>query len=44
MSKDKGGKNIKKAASTESKKAPSDYQSGKKTVSKGEPLSASKKK
>ena len=33
MSKDKGGKNIKKAASTEGKKAGSDYQSGKKSAS-----------
>ena len=31
MSKDKGGKNIKKAANTEGKKATSDYQAGKKT-------------
>lgn len=34
MSKDKGGREVKKAASTEGKKAQSDYQSGKKTVSK----------
>ena len=33
MSKDKGGKNIKKAASAEGKKPGSDYQSGKKLVS-----------
>lgn len=44
MSKDKGSKNHKKAASTEGKKAPSDYQSGKKSVSKMEPLSVAKKK
>ncbi|EHQ28720.1 hypothetical protein [Mucilaginibacter paludis] len=37
MSKDKGSKDTKKAPSTEHKKAPSDYQSGKKTVSKIEP-------
>lgn len=34
MSKDKGGKNVKKAPATEGKKSTSDYQSGKKTVSK----------
>lgn len=34
MSKDKGGKNVKKAPSEDSKKGQSDYQSGKKTVSK----------
>ena len=34
MSKDKGGKNIKKAPATDGKKATSDYQAGKKTVSK----------
>lgn len=33
MSKDKGSKNVKKAPATEGKKASSDYQSGKKTVS-----------
>lgn len=33
MSKDKGGKNIKKAPATTGKKATSDYQAGKKTVS-----------
>lgn len=33
MSKDKGSKDVKKAKSTESKKAPSDYQSGKKSSS-----------
>lgn len=36
MSKDKGGKNVKKAPATDNKKAPSDYQSGKKSVSKDE--------
>ena len=44
MSKDKGSKNNKKAPSTEGKKAPSDYQSGKNSVSKIEPLSTPKKK
>lgn len=34
MSKDKGSKETKKAPNTEGKKAQSDYQSGKKTVSK----------
>jgi hypothetical protein len=34
MSKDKGGKNIKKAPATEGKKTTSDYQAGKKTLSK----------
>jgi hypothetical protein len=34
MSKDKGGKNVKKAPSAEGKKVTSDYQSGKKSVSK----------
>ncbi|WP_255521553.1 hypothetical protein [Mucilaginibacter sp. JRF] len=34
MSKDKGGKNVKKASATDHKKAPSDYQAGKKTVSR----------
>jgi hypothetical protein len=33
MSKDKGGKNVKKAPSAEGKKATSDYQSGKKSIS-----------
>ncbi len=37
MSKDKGGKNVKKAPATDHKKAPSDYQTGKKTVSRDEP-------
>jgi len=43
MSKDKGSKNQKKAASTEGKKAPSDYQSGKNSVSKIDPISVKKK-
>jgi len=34
MSKDKGGKNIKKAPATDGKKTTSDYQASKKTVSK----------
>lgn len=34
MSKDKGGKNVKKAPGAESKKGQSEYQSGKKTASK----------
>ncbi len=34
MSKDKGSKNVKKAPSTEGKKSTSDYQAGKKSVSK----------
>lgn len=34
MSKDKGSKNVKKAPATEGKKTTSDYQAGKKTVSK----------
>ena len=43
MSKDKGGKNDKKAASTDSKKAPSDYQSGK-SKSREEVIPIKKKK
>jgi hypothetical protein len=43
MSKDKGSKNVKKAPATQGKKAPSDYQSGKKTVSKDD-ISINKKK
>ncbi|MDN3551620.1 hypothetical protein [Mucilaginibacter aquaedulcis] len=43
MSKDKGGKNIKKTAATDGKKATSDYQAGKKTVSKDD-VSINKKK
>ncbi len=34
MSKDKGGKNVKKAPAEPGKKSTSDYQSGKKTVAK----------
>lgn len=44
MSKDKGGKNIKKAPSTESKKGTSDYQAGKKSSSKDDSGAGSKKK
>ncbi|WP_345951938.1 MULTISPECIES: hypothetical protein [unclassified Mucilaginibacter] len=44
MSKDKGGKNIKKAPSTEGKKATSDYQSGKKSSSKDDAGAGAKKK
>lgn len=44
MSKDKGGKNAKKAPSTDSKKAQSDYQTGKTTVSKIDVPIKSKKK
>lgn len=43
MSKDKGSKNVKKAPATEGKKAASDYQAGKKTVSK-EDISINKRK
>lgn len=43
MSKDKGSKNVKKAPTTEGKKATSDYQAGKKTVSKDD-VSINKKK
>jgi hypothetical protein len=43
MSKDKGGKNVKKAPSAEGKKVTSDYQSGKKSVSKDD-LVINKKK
>ena len=43
MSKDKGGKNVKKAPATEPKKIASDYQSGKKTVSKDATAAAKKK-
>ncbi len=43
MSKDKGSKNVKKAPVTEGKKAISDYQAGKKTVSKDE-VNLNKKK
>jgi len=43
MSKDKGIKNVKKAPATEGKKVTSDYQAGKKTVSKDD-VSINKKK
>jgi hypothetical protein len=43
MSKDKGSKNVKKAPATEGNKATSDYQAGKKTVSKDD-VSINKKK
>ena len=43
MSKNKGGKNIKKVASTEAKKSVSEYQNGKKTISKTEVTTAKKK-
>ena len=43
MSKDKGSKNVRKAPATEGKKAASDYQAGKKTVSKDD-VSINKKK
>ena len=43
MSKDKGGKNDKKAISTTAKSAPSDYQSGK-SKSRDEVIPAKKKK
>ena len=44
MSKDKGSKNEKKAPSTEGKKAQSDYQTGKTSVSKVEVSPKAKKK
>jgi hypothetical protein len=44
MSKDKGAKNVKKAPSTEGKKASSDYQSGKKTTSTTDSGAGAKKK
>lgn len=43
MSKDKGNKNVKKAPATEGKKAASDYQTGKKTISKDDPAINKKK-
>jgi|GEM_PF-916604 len=43
MSKDKGSKDKKKAPSTEGKKAPSDYQSGKSSAARTEIISAPKK-
>ncbi len=44
MSKDKVNKDSKKAPSTEGKKAPSDYQSGKTSKAKVEPVVPGKKK
>ncbi len=44
MSKDKGNKEVKKAANPEGKKSKSDYQSGKASVSKIEITSANKNK
>ncbi len=44
MSKDKGSKNIKKAATTGGNKTVSDYQAGKKSVSKIEITPGQKKK
>jgi hypothetical protein len=44
MSKDKGSKNVKKAASTEGKKSTSDYQSGKKSTSTTDSGAGAKKK
>jgi hypothetical protein len=43
MSKDKGGKNVKKAPATDGKKGQSDYQAGKKSVSKDD-VTINKKK
>jgi hypothetical protein len=43
MSKDKGSKNVKKAPVAEGKKTVSDYQAGKKTLSKDD-VSINKKK
>ena len=43
MSKDKGSKNVKKAPATEGKKATSDYQAGKSSVSKLDITPAKKK-
>ena len=43
MSKDKGSKNVKKAPATEGKKSTSDYQAGKKSVSKDD-VTINKKK
>lgn len=43
MSKDKGGKNVKKAPATGGKKSTSDYQAGKKSTSKDD-VTISKKK
>lgn len=36
MSKDKGGENVKKSPAADSKKAPSDYQTGNKTIGNAE--------
>lgn len=44
MSKDKGSKNVKKAPSTEGKKASSDYQTGKKSASSTDSGAGAKKK
>ncbi len=43
MSKDKGSKDVKKAPTVGAKKAPSDYQAGKKSVSKIEIIPSKKK-
>jgi hypothetical protein len=43
MSKDKGSKNVKKAPATGGTKSTSDYQSGKKTVSKDDAAMGKKK-
>lgn len=43
MSKDKGGKNVKKAPATDGKKSSSDYQSGKKSVAKDDGTANKKK-
>jgi len=44
MSKDKGSKNVKKLPNPVGKNAPSDYQAGKKTVSKLDIVPSGKKK
>lgn len=44
MSKDKGGKNVKKAPSTDNNKKTSDYQSGKTSVSSTDLPAKNKKK
>ena len=43
MSRDKGSKNVRKTPTTEGKKATSDYQAGKKTVSKDDVVLNKKK-
>ncbi|MEO8885549.1 MAG: hypothetical protein ABI367_05760 [Mucilaginibacter sp.] len=43
MSKDKGSKNVKKAPATDGRKSTSDYQAGKKSVSKDD-VTINKKK